>query len=107
MVYIEERWLPFGRITLSGYSDYFSFPGDPVALVGATSGTWTLVKANNHFGEIYRDYNYYPNFFIQHFEWQEFYENDDGEKMTVYGEGMMKISSDGTIEVDRFSAGCR
>lgn len=107
-VYIYERTTPSGNTTLSGYSDYFHYPGDPVRLVGNTSGTvWTLVKAQNHFGEVYKDNKVYPeDFFIQHFEWHEFYQNEDGDMLRLFVEGMMKINSDGTIKIDNFHQKC-
>ena len=103
MVYITEKTNPSGHTSLSGYTDYTY---SPITLVGATSGTYTLTNGINHFGEVYKDFNYWPDFFIQHYQWHEFYENSNGDKLRFFVEGVIKLFPDGTLELENYNAKC-
>jgi len=104
MVYYTEKTTPSGKTIDIGYTDYTY---SPITLVGPTSGIWTLVKGQNHWHEVYKDFNLWPDpFFIQHYEWLEVYENANGEKIRISVQGFVKRYPNGDIEIARENSTC-
>lgn len=75
-LHLKEKTTPSGNTIVSGWVDYHAF--DLVTLENTvTEASWTLTNGHNPFGEVIKE----NGFYVLHYQWHEFYENEDGEKL--------------------------
>jgi hypothetical protein len=100
-LYLKEKTTPSGNTIVSGWVDYHAFDG--VTLENTFTGAvWTLTNGHNPFGEVIKE----NGFYVLHYQWHEFYENEEGDKLRVFLKGHVKINPDGTVSIERETVRC-
>lgn len=66
---------------------------------GLTTGdVWTFDNGEDNCGRVYKPKG---TSFVKHWQFNEFYSNQDGERLHIRGKGQMMIDADGNVKIDR------
>ena len=100
-LHIKEKITPSGNMIVSAWVDYQAFDG--VTSENTVTGElWTLTNGHNPFGEVIKE----NGFYILHYQWHEFFENEYGEKLRIFLKGHAKENPDGTVSIERETVRC-
>ena len=100
-LHLKEKTTPSGNTIVKGWVDYHAFGG--VILENSVTGAvWTLTNGHNPFGEVIKE----NGFYVLHYQWHEFYENEEGDKLRVFLKGHVKVNPDGTVSIERETVKC-
>jgi hypothetical protein len=100
LVHVREMTTPSGNLIVSGWVDY-TF--EQITVEGLSTGEiWTLTNGFNPFHEVIKEDGSY----FLHYQWHEFYTNEDGEKLRAFVNGNYQIDQDGNVRIERESVRC-
>lgn len=101
-VYYRSRTTPSGNVTTSWKIDYYT--ATPLSFTGQTSGdVWQLYRAEDNGGSVSKPKG---TQYVEHWQFNEFYKNQDGERLHNRGKFQMMIDADGNVKLDRFDSKC-
>ena len=93
---------PSGNVILHWKLDYDT--ANPASFTGRESGDlWQLVRAEDTGGSISKPKG---TQYVEHWQYNEFYKNQDGDKLHIRVKFQMLIDADGNVKLDRFDIRC-
>ena len=101
-IHYRSTTTPSGNEIWSWKIDYYT--ATPLSFTGQTSGDlWQLVKAEDNGGSVSKPIG---TQYVEHWQYNEFYENQDGDKLHSRAKFQLLIDADGSVKLDRFDARC-
>jgi hypothetical protein len=101
-IYYRSRTTPSGNVTTSWKVDYYT--ATPLSFTGDNSGDlWQLYKAEDNGGSVSKPKG---TQYTEHWQFNEFYKNQDGDKMHSRVRYQMLVDADGNVKLDRFDVRC-
>ena len=101
-IYYRSRTTPSGNVTTSWKIDYYT--ATPLSFTGDDSGdVWQLVKAEDNGGSVTKTKG---TQYVEHWQFNEFYINQDGEKLHSRAKFHLMIDANGNPKIDRFVGKC-
>lgn len=100
--HFRETTTPSGNVILHWKLDYDT--ANPASFTGRESGDlWQLVRAEDTGGSISKPKG---TQYVEHWQYNEFYKNQDGDKLHIRVKFQMLIDADGNVKLDRFDIRC-
>jgi len=100
-IHYRSRTTPSGNVTTSWKVDYYT--ATPLSATGPSGDFWQLVKAEDNGGSVSKSKG---TQYSEHWQFNEFYKNQDGEKMHSRVRYQKLVDADGNVKFDRFVGGC-